>query len=176
MKKLTGVYGLFFAAFCLVGGLLLPQSASAVTINPNSTAILNFPAISSSFSWIDILFTYGSNSFDSNKSFSLQLFNSSNEAILSAPIIVANGAASTELISDSVSPFYATVTGIDGSFDLLSASAQIFDGDKKFILSVEDSVVITPLPASLPLFLSGAGLMYVLVRRRKFGRSSVQPA
>ena len=176
MKRLIGIYGLLCAAFCLIGGLVLPQSASAVTINPGGTAILDFPAISPSFSSIDILFTYGSDSFASGESFSLQLFDSSNGAILSAPIIVADGASSTGLILESVSPFYARVTGINGSFDLLSSSAQAYDLNGQPVAYVEDTIETTPLPASLPLFLSGAGLMYGLLRGSKRKGASVQPA
>lgn len=179
MKSLAGFRCVFCAAFCLIGGLILPQSASAIPITDTTALRLDFGAFSSSpaFDQIQIGFDYGADPFGAGDSFSLQLYNGSGGALGSA--INMDGGSSTPNTSDKItvsslggisnllSPFYAILSGTGGSFDFELATAYAYSGSNPdAVQSVVDAATV-PIPASLPLFLTGGGLVYGLARRRR---------
>ena len=172
MQNRSLVRGALFALVCLVSSSFLPQTAHAVTVNPGDVYKLDFGSMSSPFGSIDIQFDL--TGFSGADAFTVQLFDGSN-----SPLSGIVAGAATVAFNTSVAPFYALLKGTGGSFDLNSATAIAYASPNlggAIVGSIPDAISATPLPTSLPLFLTGLVLVYGLVRRRKSGHTSFLPA
>ena len=156
--------GIGLGAACLAAALVaMPQKASAVTVDTLSPDyILDFPAAWTGVTNMKINFDL--TGWDAGDSFQLTLSGSGVSQVVSG---AGSGSAQVSVdVSQTSSPFEAFLHLISGSFgiDSVTASANGANGEQ---LSQVDAIRPTPIPASLPLFLTGSGLVYALVRRRK---------
>ena len=160
MSKLASV---FCAAALGVGSLVLPQAASATTLNPGQGGVLDFivPAGGYDHFALDAGLT-GDQTLTVDFTGSL----SGTNLVLNASNVPQTFGASTNLGGETIVAnvvFSGSGTFDTSTFTLYekdSSNAQIGQG-------VPDLFLITPIPAALPLFLTGAGVFYGVARRRK---------
>jgi hypothetical protein len=157
MKKLSLVRGLLLAAFCAAGSLVaVPQSASANTIlGVGASATIDFVVPNGSYSsiFLDVGSLVGTVDFWGGSTSSFTFNGGSNQT---AQLFDSYGGGTT---------LYATIInkGTSGYDTVaLGLTANTTAGS----INIPDSVSFTPIPASLPLFLTGAGLLYGFARRR----------
>ena len=169
MKTLGSARGALFAAVCAVGALVFPYSASAVTLNPGDQATVDFVIPTGPYQ------SLGLDVAALNGSLAVNFLNdlSGNSHVFSGPdtyVFDANYGGGT---------VYATVAySGSASFDTSSLGMLAYEGlggSGDHTALIEDAV-LTPIPASLPLFLTGAILLYALFRRRGFGPASMRLA
>ena len=169
MKMLGNARGAMLAAVCAVGALVFPYSASAVTLNPGDQATVDFVIPTGTYQ------SLGLDIATLNGSLAVNFLNdlSGTSHVFSGPdtyVFNTNYGGGT---------VYATIayTG-SASFDTSSLGMFAYEGlggSGAQTALIEDAV-LTPIPASLPLFLTGAIILYALFRRRRFGHASVRLA
>lgn len=163
-----------FAVICGVGSLMLPQLASANTyhLDSTSTASLDFSGLSSGVTYTDVSIplSFGADVLSSGESFSMGLYDSAHN-LLSSQSVSGNGSSSVNVDFNPVSltgtSFSAVISNIVGTFDLITPVSATLTDSSGTSTTVDDYFAVTPIPASLPLFLTGAGLLYLVTRRRR---------
>jgi hypothetical protein len=158
---MTKLAGIVCAAACLVGGLFLPQAASASTYLPEgASATLTFDGVSAGDITVNFKFytdfagsltvDLGSGFYDVNGRD--QYLSDTN----------GSGGVTFNSVNGSSSPFSVSFTNTTGA-------ALDFDA---FVGGQSDSVTVTPIPSSILLFLTGAVVVFGLARRRGSGRGA----
>lgn len=164
--------GLALAVACAFVSLL-PQAASAVTIHPNDLQWLAFASGLSGFDQLTFNFDFGATPPGSSDTYTVQFFGADQMTSLSGAF--AGGGSSPTLAISSGLPT------LSGPFNVLLTASSSND-PAGFTLNggtltpstngvagtpINDALLVTPIPASLPLLLTGIGLFFVVVRRRQ---------
>ena len=153
----------FAFAAALFGGLLgFSTASSATTISPTDTFTIAFdptaPDTYNHVSW-QLLFSEVI-PFQNGKSITIEAFNSTDTLLGSQPLTqpfpggVTNISSGFDIDPTSDLLGYIKVTSVDATFDWIGGSATLDFRE-------------TPLPAALPLFAGGLGVMGFLARRRR---------
>lgn len=172
MKTFGFVRGLLFAGLCGIGSLLLTQAASAVTITSGGSQDFQFTlGLNGSNTYSSFQLEFDGLSGSAGATLSAELFNGSNSSLSDAVSLtlpdntsanLTNGGA---LIASLATPFYARVTNTSSgnvNVGFLTLLANAGATTTRII-----DIAPTPIPASLPLFLTGVGLLYGFTRSKK---------
>ena len=165
------------AAICAALAILsAPIPGRAVVINSGDviTASLNVLPSATVFDDIAVEMIFGTNVFVGSVTFSL--FNSGNSLVTQRGIPLFGGFGLTFGLSGPVdNNGYLVLDPIVGPFDLVELDVQggivthFPDGSssERFTDAVATQFEVTPLPAALPLFVTGLGALGLLGWRRK---------
>jgi len=157
MLKLAGVRNLFCATALIVGGFILPHTASAATLTGGGEGVADFGTFGSFTSLtlsVSSIASDGSVTVDFDGALSpLVLALDASNTTQTATVSFAGGPVSAEVHYTGSGTFDTSHLSVNGRPDLL-----------------------TPIPAALPLFLTGTALLYGVARGRKAKRRPLQVA
>ena len=157
MTKLAVIRGVLCAVACLLGGLLLPHAATATTVNAYSSLTLGFDIGPLNDALVNVEFT------GLDGVLGVQLAG----GFTGSADVLSNGDVNFTGVTGPGSEFLITVAN--------NAESAVHFSDVR-ANGIEDAVLVTPIPTSLPLFLTGAILLAGFMLRRRLGRVSEQLA